>query len=77
MRPSNAADYAESYRKKTPCKRLLAVLGFRDFVIGAGEHIADDLAVIRLVFDHQNALAHTASTCRSTTTGSVNENVEP
>ena len=40
------------------CKRLLAVLGFRDFVIGAGEHIADDLAIIRLIFDHQNALAY-------------------
>src|SRR5262249_60276861 len=60
------------------CKRLLAVVGFRDFVIGAGEHIADDLAIIRLVLDHQNALAHAAAfTCRSTITGSVNANVEP
>jgi len=32
---------------------------------------------IRLVFDHQNALAHAASTCRSTMTGSVKVNVEP
>src|SRR5215475_12277331 len=60
------------------CKRLLAVLGFRDFVIGASEHIADNLAIIRLILDHQNTLAHAAgSTCRSTMTGSVKANVEP
>jgi hypothetical protein len=42
------------------------------------EHIANDLAIIRLVLDYQNALAHTASTtCRSTMTGSVNAKVEP
>jgi len=28
--------------------------------------IADDLAIIRLIVDHQNALAHAVSTCRST-----------
>src|SRR5262249_13297368 len=59
------------------CKRLLAILGFSDFVIGAGEHIADDLAIIRLILHHQNALAHAVSTCRSTITGSVKANVEP
>src|SRR5215475_8334901 len=59
------------------CERLLAVLGFRDFVIGASEHVANDLAIIRLVLHHQNALAHAASTCRSTTTGRVKVNVEP
>src|SRR6516225_2931077 len=59
------------------CKRLFAILGFSDFVIGAGEHIANDLAIIRLVLDHQNALAHARSTCCSTTTGSVKANVEP
>jgi hypothetical protein len=37
-----------------------------DFVVGGGQHIADDLAIIRLVLDHQNALAHAVSTCRST-----------
>jgi hypothetical protein len=37
----------------------------------------DNLSIIRLVFDHQNALAHATSTCCSTTTGSVNANVEP
>src|SRR5215510_15294086 len=57
--------------------RLLAVLRLGDFVVGRGKHIADDLAIIRLVLDHQNALAHAASTCRSTTTGSVKVKVEP
>jgi hypothetical protein len=33
-------------------KRLLAVFGLRDFVVGRGEHIANDLAIIRLVLDH-------------------------
>src|SRR5215468_8794365 len=46
-------------------------------VIGAGEHIVDNLANIRLILDHQNALAHAGSTCRSTMTGSVKVNVEP
>src|SRR5262249_16740041 len=59
------------------CKRLFAILGFSDFVIGAGEHIADNLAIIRLVLDTQMALAQAASPCRSTMTGSVNEKVEP
>ncbi len=44
---------------------------------GRSKHIADDLAIIRLVLDHQNALAHAASTCRSTMTGTVNAKVEP
>jgi hypothetical protein len=39
--------------------------------------VADDLAIIRLILDHQNALAHAVSTCRSTMTGSVKVNVEP
>jgi len=56
---------------------VFAVLSLCDFVIGASKHIADDLAIIRLVLDHQNALAHAASTCRSTMTGSVKANVEP
>ena len=33
-------------------ERLLAVFGLRDFVVGRGEHIANDLAIIRLVLDH-------------------------
>ena len=44
---------------------------------GRGQHIANDLAIIRLVLHHQNALAHAASTCRSTITGSEKANVEP
>src|SRR6516164_6161717 len=58
-------------------ERLLAVLGLRDLIVSRGEHIANDLAIIWLVLDHQNALAHAASTCRSTTTGSVKVKVEP
>src|SRR6516225_3980974 len=58
-------------------ERLLTVLRLRDFVIGRGEHIANDLAIIRLVLDYQNALAHAASTSRSTTTASANVKVEP
>src|SRR5215469_5844753 len=57
--------------------RLLAILGLGDLIVGRRQHIADDLAIIRLVFDHQNTLGHAASTCRSTTTGSVKVNVEP
>src|SRR5262249_41254538 len=56
---------------------LFAAFDFRDLIVGLGQHIADDLAIVRLVLDHQNALAHTASTCRSTMTGSVNVKVEP
>jgi CheY-like chemotaxis protein len=37
-------------------KRLLAILSLGNLVIGRGQHIANDLAIIRLVFDHQNAL---------------------
>src|SRR6516165_33673 len=57
--------------------RAWQILGFSDFVIGAGEHIADNLAIIRLILDRQNPLAHAGSTCRSTMTGSVKVNVEP
>ena len=39
-------------------ERPLTVFGLGDFVIGAGKHIANDLGIILLVFDHQNALAH-------------------
>src|ERR1700746_644687 len=41
------------------------------------QRIADDLAIVGLIVHHQNALAHAASTCRSTMTGSVKVNVEP
>src|SRR5215468_1586313 len=58
-------------------KRLLAVFGLSDFTIGTGKHIANNLAIILLVLHYQYALAHAASTCRSTMTGSENVNVEP
>jgi hypothetical protein len=34
-----------------------AVLDLDDFIVGWSKHIADDLGIIRLVIDHQNALA--------------------
>jgi hypothetical protein len=33
-------------------KSLLAVLGFRDFVIGTGKHVVDDLTIIFLALNH-------------------------
>ena len=39
-------------------QRLLAVLGLDHLVAGAGQQIAQDLPVVLLVLDHQNALAH-------------------
>src|SRR6266566_5485183 len=44
-------------------QRLLTVFGLCNFVVGRGQHIADDLAIIRLVLNHQNALVHAVSTC--------------
>ena len=58
-------------------ERLLTVLGLGDLIVGRSKHIANNLPIIRLVLNHQNALAHAASTCRSTTTGRLNANVEP
>jgi len=58
-------------------ERLLAVLHLRDLKIGRGQHIANDLPIIRLILYHQNALGHASSTCRSTITGSVKVKVEP
>ena len=37
---------------------LLAVLGLDHLVAGAGQQIAQDLPVVLLVLDHENALAH-------------------
>jgi hypothetical protein len=36
------------------CERLLTVFGFGDFVISRGKHIADDLAIVRLVLEQQD-----------------------
>jgi len=59
------------------CERLLGALGLGDFTIDTAKHIANNLTIIFLVLHHQYAFAHAGSTCRSTTTGSVNANVEP
>src|SRR5271166_193159 len=59
------------------CQCLLTIFGRGDLIVCGGKHIVNDLATIRLVLDHQNALAHAASTCRSTITGRLNANVEP
>ena len=57
---------------------VLTVFGLGDFTIDTAKHIANNLAIIFLVLHHQYAFAHAAgSTCRSTTTGSINANVEP
>ena len=58
-------------------ERLLAVLGLDHLVAGAGQQIAQDLPVVLLVLDHQNALGHACLACRSTVIGSVKEKVEP
>src|SRR6516164_9222972 len=55
----------------------LAIPGFRHLISGTAQEVAEDLPIVLLVLDYQNAFAHAASTCRSTFTGSVNVNVEP
>jgi hypothetical protein len=76
-RQLNTHEYEIGSLLRHRCKRMLAVLGLGDFAIGTGKHIAYDLAIVRLVLHYQNALAHVASICRSTITGSVKVNVEP
>src|SRR5262249_30343426 len=56
---------------------FFAALSFDQLISGIAEHIAKYPAVVRLIFDHQDALAHGSPTCRSTLTGIVNANVEP
>src|SRR6266511_2231986 len=46
-------------------KPRLAVLGFDDLEIGAREQIPQDLPIVFLILDHQNAL-HDGPTCAST-----------
>src|ERR1051326_4728262 len=58
-------------------ERVLAVLGLDHLVSGAAEQIAQDLPIVLLILDHQDALAHGTSACCATATGSVKENVEP
>src|SRR5262249_14379436 len=58
-------------------QRLLAVLGMNDLVAGAGEQVAQDLPVVLLVLDHQNAPAHDRASCCWTVIGSVKKKVDP
>jgi len=41
------------------------------------DDIANNLAIVRVVLDHQNTLAHAGFNCRSTTIGRVNAKVDP
>ncbi len=52
-------------------KSCLAVFGFDDLEIGAREQIPQDLPVVLLILDYQDALAHAWAVCASTRTGSV------
>src|SRR6266568_797829 len=50
---------------------------FDDLIADTREQVTHDAPVILFVFDDQDPLAHVASLCRSTRTGSVNQKVEP
>src|SRR5262249_47193186 len=58
-------------------QRFLSVLGFNDLVSGAGEQIAQDAPVVRLILHHQDTLAHRCASPQSTLIGSVKKNVDP
>src|SRR5665213_1294394 len=58
-------------------QRCLAVMRLDHLVAGGTQEIAQDLPVVLMVLDHQNALAHALPTCCSTVTGIVKENTEP
>src|SRR5580704_7251994 len=55
----------------------LAVAGFAHGIAGAAEKIAQDLAIVLLILDHENPLAHDFPAWCSTRNGTVNEKVEP
>jgi hypothetical protein len=54
--------------RSNPC---LAVHGFDHLEIGAREQILQDLPVVLLILDHQDALTHDCPACASTRIGSV------
>src|SRR5580704_15439782 len=54
-----------------------AVAGFAHGVAGATEEIAQNLAVVLLILDDENSLAHGRPAWCSTRNGTVNEKVEP
>src|SRR5262245_15333462 len=56
---------------------FFAAFGFDQLISGVTQHIAKNAPVVRLIFNHQDALAHDSLACRSTFTGIVNANVEP
>jgi hypothetical protein len=48
----------------------LTIHGFDDLKIGAGQQVSQDLPIIWLILDDQDALAHDSTICFSTRTGS-------
>src|SRR5262245_37816056 len=58
-------------------ERFLTVLRLDQLVTGVTQEIAQDLPVVHLILDHQDACAHQCPTCFSTLTGTVKENVDP
>jgi hypothetical protein len=52
-------------------KPRLTVHGFDDFKIGAREQIPQNLPIVFVILDHQDALAHNCPTCASTRAGTV------
>src|SRR6266536_6480357 len=53
------------------------VHSFDDLEISARQQIPQDLPIIFLSLDHQDALAHYCPACASTLTGRVKQNVDP
>jgi hypothetical protein len=62
-------------RDRSQC--LFTILRLKHLVTLTREHIPQNLSVIGLVLDHQDAFAHNMPPCRSTVIGTVKENVEP
>src|ERR1700730_4742308 len=58
-------------------ERLFAVLRFDQLISSVAQQITQDLPVVHLILDHQNASAHQCPTCVSTLTGTVKANVDP
>jgi hypothetical protein len=52
-------------------KPRLTIYGFDYLEISAREQVSQDLPIVFLIFNHQDALAHDCSTCASTRTGNV------
>jgi hypothetical protein len=54
--------------RRQPC---LTIHGFDDLEISAGKQIPQDLPIVLLILNDQDALAHDGPACVSTRTGSV------